>query len=261
MNKTDFGNQFKILRLKSGFETLEDLSVELEKDGLFIDASLLSHWQRGARLPHDRETLLALLKTFTKKGGVSSPGTANRLSQLAGMGFLTHEEMLQLFPTFHNYLSELVLQTPNQESWKIYFAASARGRATFSQQYEKIHTYLQRIGQVMIDDTIIGQAEPAFYTGQEKDRVGIYWKAVHFASVADLVVLEITVHSLSMGYVLHQALSQNKPVIALYTDETIPYFASFIDDKYLQVLHYDERNVKQVLSQAINFLKAREAFF
>jgi hypothetical protein len=61
------------------------------------------------------------------------------------------------------------------------------------------------------------------------------------------------------------AISQGKPVIALYKGNNIPMLLSELDDPRVQVISYTDANLKKVLEDALNFAKdqadARFNFF
>ena len=97
LTPVEFGKLLKQVRLDAGFHTLQSFSQELAVYGLEIDPSLLSHWQRGARLPKDRQVILLLLRVLIAHQGIKTPEAANTFCEAAGMGFLTDREQYSLF--------------------------------------------------------------------------------------------------------------------------------------------------------------------
>jgi len=73
---------------------------------------------------------------------------------------------------------------------------------------------------------------------------------------ADMVVMEISGHSVSMGYILSKALEENKPVIAMYTADMDPVFVKGIVNHKLILAEYNKTNLEQVISESINKAKS-----
>lgn len=83
---------FKRARLRSGFLTLSEFGKALADEGFVFEDSLFSRWQNGSRRPKDRKLLLALIKIFIKKGGITTLKETNDLLVSAGQGYLTDYE-------------------------------------------------------------------------------------------------------------------------------------------------------------------------
>ncbi|MFC1653296.1 hypothetical protein ACFL1M_00420 [Patescibacteria group bacterium] len=136
---------------------------------------------------------------------------------------------------------------------KVYFTASARGKASFEENYRKIYDSIEELGHENADNLVFKVDEDSFYSGNHKDQVGLFKKAMKYISSADVVVLEVSVHSFSMGYVLHKAIDANKPVVAMYLPNHEPHFALGIDNDRLQVVEYKPGNVKKALERSFEF--------
>ena len=72
---------------------------------------------------------------------------------------------------------------------------------------------------------------------------------------ADIVVMEISGHSVSMGFILSKAIEENKPVIAMYTGDMNPVFVKGIVNSKLILVEYNKKNLEQVISESINKAK------
>jgi hypothetical protein len=136
---------------------------------------------------------------------------------------------------------------------KVYFTASARGNKSFGQQYQEIYSGIERLGNINLDDLIISVDENSFYEGSHSDRVALYKQSMIHIKNADLIILEVSLHSLSMGFVMQKALDMGKPVIALYFEKNLPYFASGIDNDKLQLLSYNKDNIDDVLKNSFDY--------
>lgn len=88
-----FGELFKKYRLRSEFSTLSQFGNALAQEGYIYEDSIYSHWQKNVRVPKDRKLLLALIKIFIEKGGLTSTVEANTFLNSAGQGYLTKDEL------------------------------------------------------------------------------------------------------------------------------------------------------------------------
>ena len=87
-----FADLFRKYRLRSEFETLSQFTDALSEMNFFYEESLFSHWQRGDRIPKDRQLLLAVVNLFYIKKGLTTLKEANDVFESAGQGYLTEEE-------------------------------------------------------------------------------------------------------------------------------------------------------------------------
>lgn len=99
-NTSAFGKLFKKFRLKSEFSSLSDLGHALADEGLIYEDSALSRWQNGSRVPTDRNLLIALIKIFTARKGITSLQETNMFLESADHGYLTESEMEKISSRF-----------------------------------------------------------------------------------------------------------------------------------------------------------------
>lgn len=86
-----FGMYFRQLRLKASIKTLAELGRILATKGYIYEDSILSHWQKGRKIPHNRDVLLVLLDIFSERSYLSI-GEVNCFLESANHGYLTKEE-------------------------------------------------------------------------------------------------------------------------------------------------------------------------
>lgn len=91
-----FGELFKKYRLKSEFSTLSQFGNALAQEGFIYEDSIYSHWQKNVRVPKDRKLLLAIIKIFIDRDGMTSIKEANGFLDSVGQGYLTNEELASL---------------------------------------------------------------------------------------------------------------------------------------------------------------------
>jgi len=97
---------------------------------------------------------------------------------------------------------------------KIYFCASIRGGRQLANSYEKMINMLQKHGQVLTEH--LGSDEII----ESKDRVltdrQIHDRDMDWVRESDVVVAEVTVASLGVGYEIGRAIELGKPVICMF---------------------------------------------
>lgn len=98
--ENNFGELFKRLRLKSGFSSLSEFGKALADEGFIFEPSIFSRWQKGNRIPRDRNLLLTLIRIFIKNGGIASVKEANRFLEAADQGYLTDPELRKIAEFF-----------------------------------------------------------------------------------------------------------------------------------------------------------------
>lgn len=124
----DFGQFFKFLRLSSGFPTLSGLANSLERMGISLHPSLLSHWQRGSRVPTSRKTLIKIIELFKNHSSDLCLSQANTLLVLAKKTKLSNIEVERLginklesknwVQSFKNFVIEQKTSQKKQKSIK-----------------------------------------------------------------------------------------------------------------------------------------------
>lgn len=96
---------------------------------------------------------------------------------------------------------------------KIYFAGSMRGSYEDKEWYFKIVTFLKHYGTVLTEDVTHAVAAQI---GEKKKSVIVYERDVEWLNEADVVVAEVTVPSLEVGYEIGLAEKLGKPVLCLF---------------------------------------------
>ncbi|OGG10608.1 hypothetical protein A2699_01815 [Candidatus Gottesmanbacteria bacterium RIFCSPHIGHO2_01_FULL_43_15] len=107
-----FADLFRKYRLKSELATLSDFGSALAEEGKVYEDSIFSHWQKGKRIPHNRDVLFAILKVFVQKSGVTTLLEANQFLAAASQRDLSEDESLQLSPKLLSSVPFTVPQEP-----------------------------------------------------------------------------------------------------------------------------------------------------
>jgi len=149
---------------------------------------------------------------------------------------------------------EIIVYNP---SMKVFFVASPRSANKEPGLFIKINSLLGK------EATLLGDMVPTwtkgnvsnFYNGTHKERVDHFKKTVEYVKKADAVFVELSEHSMSMGYIVNKALENSKPVVALYKKGFEPYFFSGIEDSRLLIVEYTEENIEETIREALNKIK------
>lgn len=140
---------------------------------------------------------------------------------------------------------------------KVFFVASPRSANKEPDLFLRINNLLSK------ETTLLGDMVPkwtkgsvsSFYNGAHKERVDHFKKTMEYVKKADAVFVELSEHSMSMGYIVNKALENSKPVVALYKKGFEPYFFSGIEDSRLLIVEYTEENLDEVIKEALDKIK------
>jgi hypothetical protein len=138
-----------------------------------------------------------------------------------------------------------------------YFIASSRlvakNKEIYKRMYEAIGAENKMVSDKVWQWVKKGVKDLSEATIEEKR--DNYKKTVKAINKSDVVVMEISGHSMSMGYILSQALEQNKPVVVLYKKGMEPIFVKGITNPKLVLAEYNQQNLEKVIDGAIGQAK------
>lgn len=140
---------------------------------------------------------------------------------------------------------------------KIFFTGSPRALKTKKENHEKIYEALSKKGQ-HISNLVVNADPEKFYKTEYENVVKHYKKTIRDLKKADIVVAEVSMHSMSMGYLVNKALELSKPVIALYTTGHEPFFLTGLDDPRLQIVEYNLDNVSEKVEEAVDYATSQQ---
>lgn len=107
-----------------------------------------------------------------------------------------------------------VSKTSRMEEMKIYFAGSIRAGRDDAAVYEEMISCLRSFGEVMTEH--VGNPDLSAKGDDGPSDRYIHERDMSWLWTSDLVVAEVTVPSLGVGYELGWAVSLGKPVLCLY---------------------------------------------
>lgn len=143
---------------------------------------------------------------------------------------------------------------------KVFFTASQRGRKEYGKYYDLIASSIKELNLILLDDDILHPQPKEFYNKLEYNHdanVKFYQTKLKNLEQSDINILEISAHSLSIGFVIEKSLELNKPTIVLYYKDFNPLLLMGNEDEKLILKSYTEKNLKKVLEEAIAIAKER----
>lgn len=102
---------------------------------------------------------------------------------------------------------------------KIYFAGSINGGREKESDYLNLISFLENYGEVITKD--IWHEEPL-------NKYYVYTRHKKWLDASDLIIAEVSIPSLGVGYELGYASENNKKIICLYDDTSTKNLSSMI---------------------------------
>ena len=134
----------------------------------------------------------------------------------------------------------------------IYFCGSIRGGRDLAKTYEEIITILKDYGNVLTEH--LGSDEEI----ETKDRIltdkEIHDRDLQWIADSDLVVAEVTLPSLGVGYEIGRAIEMGKPVLCLFRPGMKYTLSAMIaGSESVEINHYDNmKEVKDLMDSFFN---------
>lgn len=135
----------------------------------------------------------------------------------------------------------------------VFFTSSIRGLKDFHSNLNAIHSAISILGHNYIGNYPFKVTEKEVYFANPNNNIKLFKDMEKFMKECDLMILEVSKHSSSMGYMIMRVLSMKKPVIALYVRENNPAFLIGIEDENFQLIEYETATVKDTIKKAIKF--------
>lgn len=135
---------------------------------------------------------------------------------------------------------------------KIHFTAALRGN---KEVYQKFFNILKKLGYEIITDHILKRdiEEVEKETPEEAELYSR--KMQRWIRNADIVISEVSVSDVSVGYEITIALNLGKPVILLYTRGNEPHALKGTNLEKLHTFSYNLDNLEEVLKEALVYAK------
>lgn len=140
---------------------------------------------------------------------------------------------------------------------KVYFDATPRHIAEYKRNYQLIGETIERLGHELTSRWIL-DFEESFFSMPRKLWKEHYKKIMTSAEKADVVVVDSSVSSTSIGQIIQQALIWKKPVVVLKDHSERPNQflegAGEVESKLL-VVEYTIENLEEKLKEALEYVE------
>jgi len=135
---------------------------------------------------------------------------------------------------------------------KIYFCGSIRGGRELALSYEKIIGMLRNFGTVLTEH--VGSDEVIQDKDRELSDKEIHDRDLGWIMESDLLVAEVTVPSLGVGYEIGRAIEMGKPVLCLYDTRSGKALSAMIagSDKVKMKLYKQVEDIEEILDEYFN---------
>lgn len=138
---------------------------------------------------------------------------------------------------------------------KLYFTAALTScPKSHLENYQKIIRVLKDLGHRVNDDNVFGKRVVDESQPEEKV-VATHRRMIAKKHQADIIVIEGSYPSISVGQELAYALSNNKPSIILHLPGKMPYILRGVGADYLHVVEYTNDTLKELLDDYIEYAK------
>ena len=145
------------------------------------------------------------------------------------------------------------------QAMKVYFTTSQRGKGYFDQYYIRIYNEIKRLGHTHLDDEIVKVTSKEFYNeleeGGSESYKKLYKSNIKNLHSSDINFFEVSIHSLSVGFMINKSIEINKPTIALYLKGNNPLFLSGIEGDKFIILRYCESNLERIVKESLEKAK------
>lgn len=136
---------------------------------------------------------------------------------------------------------------------KVFFSASPRALKNYENNFLKIYSIIEKLGHQHLSKLVVENDINHFYSYDEVDREKYFLKTMSNIQSSDVVIVEASIHSLAIGYIVEKALELSKQVIVLYTQNNEPFFFSGNTNERLQLIEYSLENISMLLKEAIDY--------
>lgn len=135
----------------------------------------------------------------------------------------------------------------------IYFAGSIRAGRTDVPTYEKIISFLKGYGEVLTEH--VGDYSLSIHGQNQLDDIFIHDRDLSWLKSSKVVVAEVTVPSLGVGYELATAVQWGIPVISFFRKENSDVQLSAMISGSNGIMNYEYTDDEELLKILKNFLE------
>lgn len=145
---------------------------------------------------------------------------------------------------------------------KIYFVASPRIVFEEPELFLEVHHHLAKNHKMLSEYLLIwadeakkGKEAKQVLTVPHEEMVRKVKTSLEALSKADVVIMEISGHSMAMGYLTARALEMGKPVVYVQRKDSQPHWMEGLEDQKLLNFTYEGADLPEILDKAIEKTK------
>jgi hypothetical protein len=149
----------------------------------------------------------------------------------------------------------------------IFFIASIHGKGKYGENYNSIVSYLNDLGHKVVSDHVLKVTAKDIDEWNEDKDVEFHKQVLDGIKKSDLVIVEMSHASTSVGYLVSVAVESGKPAIAFYSGKDVPHLLATLEknDKF-QLIKYSEvielqKEIPLLISYATEQMDTRFNFF
>ena len=136
---------------------------------------------------------------------------------------------------------------------KVFFSASPRALKSSRENFQKIFYGIEKLGHENLSNIVVDNNVNEFYQFNNTRRKKYFLETMKNIRKSDVVVVEASIHSLAIGYIVEKALELSKHVIVFHTKNNEPFFFSGNDNERLQIIEYSNENILVLLKDALDY--------
>ncbi|MFX1282830.1 MAG: nucleoside 2-deoxyribosyltransferase [Promethearchaeota archaeon] len=135
---------------------------------------------------------------------------------------------------------------------KIYLSASIRGGRELQANYALIYDHLQSNGHEVLTHHV---ASPnVIEIENSMSNAEIFTQDINWLQICDIMIAEVSIPSLGVGYEIATALNLNKPVLAVYEGNRV-ISAMILGNTSPNLTLHSYNSIPKLLFQITNFIK------
>jgi len=135
---------------------------------------------------------------------------------------------------------------------KVYFSSTVKAKKSLEKNFQLIHKTIEILGHKNVSNFLLKVDPKKFYLRPSGIANQHYKQMLREIKSADVVIFEVSLASLGIGYLVNLVLAMEKPVILLHTKDAQPYLFQFLKSERLQIYEYSSDNIKKVLTSALD---------
>lgn len=150
---------------------------------------------------------------------------------------------------------------------KIFFVASIHGKEKYLKAYQKIVESVQKSGHTIQADHVLNVSKDDLATWDEDKNLKYHKKVLDGIKKADVLFVEMSYPSTSIGYLLAEGVDKSKPVVMFFGGQQAPHLLPTLESyERLQLIQYDqhtdfEKEIQYALEYASDQQDTRFNFF